>query len=61
MDEVAAHGLHAQQLRKLGEVQQPVGVPGGPVRVISVGDPVDDVVRLGRFVEELGERHAATI
>ena len=34
-------------------------VPRGPVRVVAVGDAVDRVVRLGGFVEEVGEAAVA--
>ena len=53
VDEVAA-GWPAQELGELGEIEQPVGVPGGPVGIVAVGDPVDDMVRLGRLVQQLG-------
>jgi len=60
--EVAAHRLRCELAGKLGESQQPVGVPGGPVRVVPVDDPVDEVVRLGGLVEEVGDpAHATSI
>jgi hypothetical protein len=40
-------------LRKLGEREEPVGVPRRPVVIVAVDDPVDDVVRLGGFVEKV--------
>ena len=55
VDEVAAHGLRAEELRQLGETQKPVGVPRGPVGVLSVCDPPDDVVRLGGLVQDVGD------
>lgn len=53
VDEIAAHRSRAENLGKLGEVQQPVGVPGGPVRIVSVRDPVDHVVGLSRLIQEI--------
>jgi hypothetical protein len=52
MDEVASHRPSAEECRELGEVEEPVGVPARPVGVVSVDDPVDDVVGLRRLVEE---------
>lgn len=52
VDEMASHRSYAENLGKLREVEQPVGVPGGPVRIVSVRDPVDHVVGLGRLVQE---------
>ena len=58
VDEVAAHRLRAEQIGELGEVQQPVRVPGGPVRIVAVHDAVDDVVGLPRLMEELRDARA---
>ena len=55
VDEVTAHGARAEECAELGEVEQPVRVPGRPVGVVPVDDPVDDVVRLGGLVEQLGD------
>ena len=55
MNEVAADRRRTEQLGKLGEPDQPVGVPRRPVRVVAVRDPVDDVVRLGGLVEQVGD------
>lgn len=53
VDEVTSNGACAEDLGELGEAEQPVGVPGGPVGIVPVGDPVDDVVGLSRFVQQL--------
>ena len=62
MDEVAPYRRAAQQLRKLGVGEQPVGIPRCPVGIVAVRDPKDDVVRLGGLVQEIGDagvvRHA---
>src|SRR6266516_1115356 len=57
--EVAPHRRLAELLRELGEAQQPVRIPGGPVGIVAVRDPVDDVVRLGGLVQELGDPRGA--
>ena len=44
-----------EELWELGEAKQPVGVPGSPVGVVAVDDAIDDVVRFGCLVEELGD------
>jgi len=48
---MAAHRWLAEQCRKLGVVDQPVGIPAGPIRVVTIDDPVDDVVCLCCFVQ----------
>src|SRR5262245_9223220 len=53
MDEMTANRHGAEQFGKLGQPEQPVRVPRCPVRVGAVGDQVDDVVRLGRLVEQV--------
>ena len=58
VDEVAANGRGPEQL---GQIQEPFGVPGRPVRVLSVADPVDDGegrLRLGKRPSG-SEAHAA--
>src|SRR5688572_19003584 len=50
VDQVAPDRSGPQEDRELGESEQPVRVPGGPVLVDAVGDPVDGVVGLGGFV-----------
>src|SRR5207302_7366479 len=52
-DQVAAYRLALQQCRQLGEVDQPVRVPRGPVSVVTVDDAVDAVMRLSRLGQEL--------
>ena len=36
VDEIASHRSCAENLGELREVEQPVGVPGDPVRIVSV-------------------------
>jgi hypothetical protein len=43
-DQLAAHRPGAQQVRQLGQVDEPLRVPGGPVIVGSVDDPVHTMV-----------------
>src|SRR5262249_40816915 len=50
--EVASHGTLTEQVWKLRQVEQPVRVPRRPVRIVPVRDPVDEVVLLGRLLEE---------
>ena len=47
-------GLVPQDLRQLREMEQPVGVPGRPVGIVTVDDAVDDVVCFASLVEERG-------
>jgi len=51
-DQLAANRFVSEDLRQLGEVQQPVGVPGGPIRIIAVNDAIDEMVRLAGLVEQ---------
>ena len=39
VDQLAAHRPGAQQLRQLGQVDEPLRVPGRPVIVAPVDDP----------------------
>ena len=55
MDEVASHRSPSEKRGELGEVEEPVGVPARPVGVVTIEDPVDDVVGLRRLVEEGGD------
>ncbi len=52
VDEMASHGLRLENLGELRELEEPVGVPGGPVRIVSVRDPIDHVVGLSRLVQK---------
>ena len=56
MDEVTPDGCPAEECPELRVIQEPVGIPRGPVGVVAVDDPPDDVVRLGRFVQERRDR-----
>jgi len=58
VDEIASHRSCAENLGELREVEQPVAVPGGSVRIVSVRDPVDHVVGLSSLVQEV--RNAAS-
>jgi hypothetical protein len=53
VDEIPSHRPCAENLGELREVEQPVGVPGGPVRIVPVRDPVDHVVGLSRLIQEI--------
>src|SRR5687768_4987898 len=55
VDELAPDDVAAEQLAELGELDQPGGVPGGPVRVLAVGDPVDAVVQVAGLAQEVGD------
>src|SRR5581483_4487579 len=62
VDEMAADGGSPEQLRQLGVREEPVRIPGRPVRIVAVGDPIDEMVGLCRLVQEIrdacGFRHA---
>ena len=55
VDELAANRRRAEQVGQLGQADEPVGVPRCPVVVGAVDDPVDAVVRLPRFVQQLAD------
>jgi hypothetical protein len=61
LDEMASHRSYAEDLGKLRELEEPVGVPGGPVGIVSVRDPVDHVVGLGGLVEEVCNATSAMV
>ena len=50
--EVTADRAHAEDVGKLGEVEEPGGVPRGPVRIITVADAVHRVVQSRRLRAE---------
>src|SRR5215831_14071095 len=50
--QLAANGLHAEQRGQLGEVDEPVRIPAGPVVVGAVDDPEDAVVGLACLMEQ---------
>ena len=52
MDEPAPDGPPSEQIGQFREIQQPFGIPRRPVRVVAVDDSIDDVMRLGRLVQE---------
>jgi hypothetical protein len=49
VDQLAAHRPGAQQVRQLGQVDEPLRIPGSPVIVGSVDDPENTVVSLARL------------
>jgi hypothetical protein len=53
--------LGAEQLRQLGERDEPLRVPGRPVVIGPVGDPEHLVVSLGRLMEELSDSSAVLV
>jgi len=61
VDEIASHRPCAENLGELRQVEQPVGVPGGPVRIVSVRDPVDHVVSLSRLMQEIRNSASAIV
>ena len=54
MHESAPYGCRTQTRWKFGKVEQPVGVPRGPVGVFAVDDAIHDVMGFGSLVEKLG-------
>lgn len=50
--QLTAYRCGPEDLWQLGQLQEPVGVPRSPIRIVAVDDPVDEVVRLPRFVQE---------
>src|SRR2546421_9492399 len=59
--QLAPDGAVAEDVGKLGEGDQPVRVPGRPVRIIAIDDPVDPVVRLPRLVKQRGDSLGALV
>jgi hypothetical protein len=55
VDELASHRRTLQDFGKFREPDQPVRVPGGPVRILAVDYPIDSVMRLASLVEECGD------
>src|SRR5580704_6208499 len=55
VDQLAAHRPGAQQVRQLGQVDEPRRVPGGPVIVGSVDDPVYTMVGLARLMQQVAD------
>ena len=51
MHQVATYRWGAERLWKLGMIDKPVRVEGGPVVVSSICDPIDDVVDLTGLVQ----------
>jgi hypothetical protein len=48
----AADQFRFQQRRQLGEIDQPVGVPAGPVVIGAIHEPEDAMMGFGHFMEE---------
>ena len=46
IDQLAAYGPGPEHIRQFGQIDEPLGVPGGPVVVGPLDDPEDTVVRL---------------
>src|SRR5215211_3345308 len=61
MHEVASCRYAAEGVGKLGVIDQPVSVEGGPVVVGTVGDPVDDVMDLAGLVQEVADPCGALV
>src|SRR5213082_2554468 len=56
VDQLAANRGGAQLRRQLGEMDQPVRVPGSPVRILAVDDAIHPMVRLTRLFEQGADR-----
>ncbi len=52
VDQFAAYRPGAQQVRKLGQVDEPLRVSGRPVIVGPVDDPENTMVSLARLVQQ---------
>jgi hypothetical protein len=52
--QLAAYRRRPQYLGQLGQLEQPLGVPRRPVRVVAVDDAIYDVMRLAGLVKESG-------
>src|SRR5215467_14583305 len=53
VDKLTPDGRLAEQLREFRQGDEPVGIPRGPVRIGTVDDPVDAVMGLSGFAQEL--------
>lgn len=53
MYEVATGRGAPERLGKLGVLDEPLRIEGGPVVVCTVGDAIDDVVYLPGFMEQV--------
>lgn len=53
IDEFAAHRRSTKQCGQLGQIDEPVRIPGCPIRIISVDDAVHTVVRLCSLGQKL--------
>jgi hypothetical protein len=51
----------SENLRKLGKIAQPVGVPRRPIRIITIDDPIHKMVRLARLVKKAGNTVKAVV
>ena len=52
--QLAPNGGGSENLRKLGQIAQPVGVPRSPIRIVTVDDPIHKMVRLAGLVKKRG-------
>src|SRR5215467_9016159 len=55
IDEFTPNWRGSQQLRQLRKMDEPVRVPGGPVGIHPVGDPVNLMMGLAGLVQEFGD------
>src|SRR5260221_1366953 len=55
VDQLTADGLDSQQRGQLGEADQPVRIPAGPILVSPIHDPEDPVVGLSRLMEKAAD------
>src|SRR5260370_11593031 len=55
VDQLTADGLDSQQRGQLGEADQPVRIPAGPILVSPIHDPEDPMVGLSRLMEKAAD------
>src|SRR6185312_9300985 len=55
VDQLAAHGPDAEQVRQFREVDEPLRIPRCPVIVDPVDDPEDLVVSLARLMQQAAD------
>src|SRR5260370_4795883 len=55
VDQLTADGLDSQQRGQLGEADQPVRIPAGPILVSPIHDPEDPMVGFSRLMEQAAD------
>src|ERR1700751_4001096 len=59
--QLAPNRSRSENLPKLGEIAQPVGVPRRPIRIVTIDDPVHKMVCLARLVKKAGNAVEAVV